>query len=317
MTSVDVPDLSVVVVSYNTRDLTLACLRSVAAQDDGLSTEVLVVDNASADGSAEAVRDAGLAGVSVVETGGNLGFARAVQRGVAAARGRYVVLLNPDTVVLPGSLGALHRFAEAHPHHGLYGGRTLRPDGSLDPSSCWGAPSLWSLLCFATGLSTAFRRSWLLDPESLGRWERDTVREVPVITGCLLLARREVLVELGGMDPVYFLYGEDAELSTRAWRAGYRPVVVPEAVIVHEVGASSGSAARKMPLVMAGRATYLHRLWPAPRARAGLALLAAGAGLRAALEQVAGRRSGTWTAVWRTRRAWLPGYPVAERELLR
>lgn len=304
--------LSIVIVSYNTREATLACIESavIAAPSD---TEIVLVDNGSRDGSADAVRARFPAAV-VVEAGGNLGFARGVNRGVSASSGEYVLLLNPDTISKPGSLSALVNFALEHPEYGIYGGRTLRPDGTTDPSSCWGAPSLWSLTCFATGLSTAFRRNRLFDPESLGRWDRDSVREVPVITGCLLLMRRDDWNALGGMDEVFFLYGEDAEFSLRAARAGLRPVIVPEAVIVHEVGGSTSSNGVKMSMVMAGKVTMLERSWSASRARAGIALLVFGTGLRAALERLTGRH-GTWRRVWSRRADWKPGYPHAEAAL--
>jgi GT2 family glycosyltransferase len=173
--------LSIVIVSYNTRDATLECLQSVLeTSPDG--TTVVVVDNGSSDSSVQAIREC-FPSVVVDETGENLGFARGVNRGVARSSGRYVLLLNPDTIVRPGSLAKLIDFAQAWPHYGVYGGRTVRRDGSLEPSSCWGAPSLWSLACFAFGFSTAFKGSRLFDPESLGGWQRNTVGEVPIITG--------------------------------------------------------------------------------------------------------------------------------------
>ena len=312
MTQPSVP-LSIIVVNYNTRDATIACLESAYAHSPA-GSEVVLVDNGSQDGSADAIRARFPAAV-VVEAGGNLGFARGVNLGVRHSRGEYVVLLNPDTVVLEGSLTALHAFALANPEHGIYGGRTVRPDGTTDPSSCWGAPSLWSLFCFATGLSTAFKRSTLFDPESLGRWERDSVRVVPVITGCLLLSSRANWDSLGGMDETFFLYGEDAEFSVRASRHGNRPVIVPEAVIVHEVGGSTSSSGAKMSMVMAGKATFLRRSWKPARMEAGVRLLVGGSALRAALERLTGRGAGTWTHVWRARRLWTPGYPFAERAL--
>ena len=103
-----------------------------------------------------------------------------------------------------------------NPGHGLYGGRTLWPDGTVCPGSCWGKPSLWSLFCFSTLLSTVFKGSRVFDPESLGGWQRDTVREVDIVTGCLLLAPREVWDELGGFDERFFMYGEDGDLALRA-----------------------------------------------------------------------------------------------------
>lgn len=312
MTDRRVP-LSIIVVNYNTRDATIACLESAYANSPA-GSEVVLVDNGSHDGSVEAIRSRFPAAV-IVEAGGNVGFARGVNLGVRSSRGQHIVLLNPDTVVLEGSLNSLLAFALTHPEHGLYGGRTLRPDGSTDPSSCWGAPTVWSLACFATGLSTAFKRNRLFDPESLGHWERDTVRAVPVITGCLLLSSRRDWDRIGGMDEDFFLYGEDAEFSIRASRIGYRPVIVPDAVIIHEVGGSTSSSATKMSMVMAGKSTFLRLSWGGGLARVGLALLVAGTGLRAVLERVTGRGAGTWTGVWRRRDAWKPGYPSAEHAL--
>ena len=300
--------LSIVVVSFNTREATLACLRSATLDDP--DAELVVVDNGSIDGTADAVR-AALPAAVVVEAGENLGFARGVNVGVAASAGERILLLNPDTLVIPGSLGAIQAFADTRPEFGLYGGRTVRPDGELDPSSCWGEPTWWSLLCFATGLSTAFPRTRLFDPESLGTWPRDTVREVPIVTGCLLLITRAAWDSLHGMDEDYFLYGEDADFSRRARRAGLRPVIVPDAVIVHEVGGSTDSAGRKMCMVMAGKATDARKHRTQVGSTVAIILLQAGAGLRAALERLGRRRSDTWRVVWARRRSWRVGYPDA------
>lgn len=314
MTVARIPVLAILVVSFNTRERTLACLRSVLRHGAGVPTQLVLVDNDSADGTVEAV-ERELPGVRTVRSGGNLGFARAVNLGVARSSSEYVLLLNPDTLVLPGSLHALLEFARAHPEHGVYGGRTLREDGTLDPSSCWGAPSLWSLLSFALGLSTALAGSRWFDPESLGHWQRDTVREVPIVTGCLLLVPRPEFERVGGLDPRFFLYGEDAEFSLRAARCGLHPVIVPDAEIVHAVGASTGERGRKMAMVLAGKVTLLRTNWSRPRAWLGVRLLVAGTLLRRAMEVATRRQDRMWTGAWRDRRAWSPGYPVAERAL--
>jgi GT2 family glycosyltransferase len=306
--------LAIVIVSYNTRERTLACLRSAIAEPAGLATQIIVVDNDSHDGSAEAIEQQ-FPDVTVIRAGDNLGFARGVNLGVAASSAEWILLLNPDTVVLPGALSSLLDFGVRHPEHGVYGGRTLREDGSTDPSSCWGAPTMWSLFCFATGLSTALPRNPVFDPESLGHWARDTVREVPIVTGCLLLIRRADFDRIGGMDERFFLYGEDAEFSIRAARHGLRPVIVPEATIVHAVGASTGARGPKMNMVMAGKVTMLRASWPGWRARMGIGLLLAGARLRSWLEAVTRRRDRMWSHVWASRALWMPGYPVAERTL--
>ncbi|MEO6826046.1 MAG: glycosyltransferase family 2 protein [Microbacteriaceae bacterium] len=305
--------LGIVIVSFNTRDQTLACLNSVF-ENAPTGTEVIVVDNGSRDGTGEAIRDRHPS-VVVDEAGENLGFAKGVNRGVSQSSANFVLLLNPDTIVLPGSLADLMSFATGHPQFGVFGGRTLRPDGTTDPSSCWGEATMWSLTSFALGLSTAFKRSPIFDPESLGHWDRDTVRVVPIVTGCLLLIRRADWERVGGMDEDFFLYGEDAEFALRTRRAGLISVVVPEAVIVHEVGGSTSSSGLKMSMVMAGKSTLLQHAWSPMKAALGVTLLVAGSGLRAALEKVT-HRAGAWTTVWQRRADWRQGYPKAKFALL-
>jgi N-acetylglucosaminyl-diphospho-decaprenol L-rhamnosyltransferase len=304
--------LSIIIVNFNTRDATLDCIDSVI-RSSPQGTEVVVVDNGSIDGSAQAIKRRHPS-VILDEAGENLGFAKGVNRGVGASTGDYVLLLNPDTIVFEGSIEKLLAFAVDHPEYGIYGGRTVRRDGSTDKRSCWGAPTLWSLTCFAFGLSTAFKGSRMFDPESLGPWQRDTVRKVPIVTGCLLLIHRDKWDALGGMDEVFFLYGEDADFSIRAARDGMQPVIVPDAVILHDVGGSTANSGTKMSMVMAGKTTMLRHSWTTRRARIGIYLLQAGAGLRSLLEHLTGRR-GMWSTVWERRADWVPGYPMARSTL--
>jgi GT2 family glycosyltransferase len=310
---VQTPDVTVVIVNYETRDDTIACVASVLEHAGRLEEQVVVVDNGSRDGSAAALR-AAHPGIDVIEAGENLGFARAVNRGVSIARGEFVLLLNPDAVMLENSLPRLIAFARENPQYGIVGGRTLREDLTLEPSSCWGAPTLWSLSMYATMLSTVFRRSRLFDPESLGSWRRDTIREVPIITGCLLLIRRDDFVELGGMDEDFFLYGEDAEFSMRAAARGMARVVYPPAAIIHTVGGSSAGSS-KGSMVLAGKVTYLEKTWPPRRAAVGVLLLKTGVAVRATLETLTRRANRPWTTVWRRRADWASGYPHAEAAL--
>jgi GT2 family glycosyltransferase len=271
---------------------------------------VIVLDNASGDGTAELVA-AEFPAVRLLALDENLGFAAGCNRAAGEARGEYLLLLNPDTEVHAGALDALVAFARAHPEHGLVGGRTLDPDGTVNPGSCWAQPSLWSLTCFATMLSTAFKGSRLFDPEAIGGWQRDTVREVGIVTGCLLLAPRALWNRLGGFDTRFFMYGEDADLGLRAWAAGYRPAITPDAVITHEIGVSSSSRPDKLILLFRGKATLLHKHWSPGRRRLGLALLRAGVGVRALLARLrpgSGGRANAWRAVWAARKTWLDGY---------
>ena len=311
------PDVSVVVVSYNALDWLEKCLAAVVGHGSttGRRLEVIVVDNAS---PRQEVRDylaTDPLGVRVIQLETNVGFGRACNLGIASSTGRYVMLLNPDAVVTPGAVDALVDFFVADPGRGLVGGRTLRPDGTLDRSSCWAGPTVWSLFCAATGLTSAFRYSRWFDPESMGGWLRDSPREVDIVTGCLLLTSRELWDTLGGFDPDFFMYGEDADLSLRAREQGWRPSVTPESVVVHAVGASSSDKYAKHRLLMRGKASLLRKRWSPPRRSIGLALLAAGVGLRAAAERVRGHRDGTYARLWAERREWLAGWPVYRPEL--
>lgn len=303
-------DVSVIVVTYRCRDAARDCLASLYEGAGDVSLEAIVVDNASADGTAEMVAEE-FPQARLFELEENIGFARAVNLGAEHARGEYLLLLNPDTVVHDGMPAQLVSFARSLPEAAICGGRTLRPDGRLDPGSCWGAPSLWSLLCFATLLSSVFKGSRVFDPESLGGWQRDSVRDVDIVTGCLLLASRKLWHEFGGFDPLFFVYGEDADLALRAAGAGVRRVITPRAVVTHEVGVSSATRPDKLVLLFHGKVTLLRKHWNPLRRRLGIGLLAAGVGVRALEARLVGRRGGEasgWPALWSMRREWLRGY---------
>jgi GT2 family glycosyltransferase len=144
-------------------------------------------------------------------------------------------------------------------------------------------------------------------------WDRDDSREVGVITGCLLLASMDTWRALGGFDPRFFMYGEDTDLSLRAWAAGYHPMITPEAEVVHTIGASSARTNRRV-MIMKGKTTVVVKHWSGLEGRLMVALLAAGVGLRAGLDVAARavRRGGAeseWAGTWRRRSEWLAGYP--------
>ncbi len=302
-------DVSVVVVSYEVRDLLAACLDSLLPQVRGRG-EVVVLDNASSDGSAALVRER-YPEVVLVASPDNVGFGRGCNAAAQQARGRYLLLLNPDTVVHDGAVDALLDLAARTPEAGMWGGRTVGVDGALDPRSCWGLPTLWSRTCFALGLDSAFRGSRVFDPESLGRWQRDDEREVGMVTGCLLLVERGLWDRLGGFDPRFFMYGEDTDLALRARALGARPRVTPDATVTHVVGASSARV-DKLVLLMRGKTTLAraHRRGAAQRYE--LAALGAGVALRAAGGRVARRGPGAgWRGAWARRREWWAGYPDA------
>ena len=159
-----------------------------------------------------------------------------------------------------------------------------------------------------------FRYSPLLDPESMGHWQRDSEREVDIVTGCLLLASRPTWDRLGGFDEDYFMYGEDADLSLRARELGWHPSITPAATATHAVGASSPHRLGKQRLLLRGKATLVRKRWSPGRARVALGLLAAGVGVRAVAETLRRRSDRTMRTLWAERSQWLAGWPPYSRE---
>ncbi len=309
------PDLTVIIVSYNTRALTLAALRTLYATTTATGFHTVVLDNASSDGSADAVAEA-FPQVELIRSAENLGFARANNVVAEQARTDWLLLLNPDTECHAGAVDNLMAFARANPQAGIYGGRTVFPDGRLNIASCWNRITPWSVFCLATGLTAAFPRSAVFDTEAMGGWQRDTVREVDIVVGCFLLIRRELWERLGGFDLRYFMYGEEADLCLRARRLGFRPMITPDAQIMHLVGAASASKAGKRVLVTKARVTLIRDHWPGWLVPLGVAMMWLWGAVRLAaawLLALLGRprdqeRLAYWREVWKQRADWLTGY---------
>jgi GT2 family glycosyltransferase len=313
------PLLSILVISYNTREMTLACLRSVVAETT-VPYELIVLDNASKDGSAAAIAaefEGRLPNFRLIASAENLGFARGNNVASEGARGKYVLLLNPDTLVLDHALDAIVAFAERTPEAGIWGGRTLSGDRSLNPTSVFGDMTLWSLFCRATGLALIFRGSAFFNSEFYGGWQRDSEREVDVVMGCFFLMRRDDWEALGGLDPIFVMYGEEADLCRRARARGARPRMTPDATIVHFHGASSLRADREI-MTLKAHATMIRRHFPAWQRPVALFLLGFWPWSRMVSGGTLARLSGRlgfaeaarmWGDVWRARREWLPGYP--------
>lgn len=304
------PELTVIIVSYNTCALTLAAVRTLLANSPGLAMRVVVFDNASHDHSAEVIREQ-FPQIEVIANKENIGFAAANNRVAETVTTPYLCLLNPDTETYPGSMRALLEFAKSHPEAGIVGGRTVFRDGKLNPASCWGRFSLWALTTSLTGVSRVFPRSNFFNPEAIGGWKRDSVREVDIVVGCLMLLPTEVWRKLGGFDERFFMYGEDADLSLRARKLGYRPMITPDATIMHIVGASTKRRADKVCTVMQAKATLLRRHWPKMQVPLGLAMLWLWAGVRglAGLVHPDPKERDHFRQIWRARKNWLAGFP--------
>jgi len=199
----DRPDVSVVIVNWNTRDILRDCLRSVYENAGEIDFDVIVVDNASTDGSVEMVRRE-FDKVRLIANSENRGFAAANNQGMEVAAGRYMLLLNSDTIVLDGAIAKTAAFADAHPEAAVVGCRVLNRDRSLQPT-CFMYPSALNLLLAATYMNKFFPQSHFFGRERMTWWKRDDVREVEVVTGCFMLVRREAIDEVGMMDDGFFM----------------------------------------------------------------------------------------------------------------
>ena len=298
-------DVTVIIISYNTREMTLACLSSLVAETRRVRYEVIVVDNASADGSAEAIKRQFPQFVHLPQSK-NLGFAAANNLAAQCARGSFLLLLNPDTVVLRGAIDEIVDFALRRPEAGIWGGRTLFGNGQLNPTSCWARVTLWSLFCRNLGISKVFPNLAWLNPESYGGWKRDTEREVDIVTGCFFLIRREFWNALGGFNLEFFMYGEEADLCLRAKVLGARPAITPKATIIHYGGATDENHSRKNKRNLAAKALLIRKHFSPAVVPVALTLLA----VRPWVKRVftGGPRREVWKEVWSDRRTWLAGH---------
>ena len=243
------PIVSVIIINWNTRDLVADCLRSVAAEmtlfADTSDTaaelvEVIVVDNASNDGSSMMLRHE-FPWIHVIENCENIGFAAANNQALHHCKGKYILLLNSDTKVLPGAFTEMIAFMDQASDAGAAGSRYFNPDGSLQPS-CYPAPTvgreLWRLF--------HLDKLYPLGIYHMDKWSIEKPREVDIVQGAALLLRREIAVDLGLFDPDYFMYTEEVDLCQRIRAAGWKIFWVPRSTIIHYGGQSTCQVAQTM-----------------------------------------------------------------------
>lgn len=250
------PDLSLCLVSFNARDVLQRCLESLTCMDEsGVSTEIVVVDNASWDDSADLVAEE-FPTVRLIRNQRNEGFSKAVNQAMAVSRGRFLGWLNTDTGNFPKAASALLEFLERRPKAGIVGPKILNFDGSFQPQAKRGDPKPLALLSYCLGLHRVFPSHPVCGQYLLSDLCPEQAHQVTAVSGSCLVARRTVLERIGGTDETIFAYGEDIDWCVRAREAGFEVWYNPEAVIVH-AGGQGGS--RTVPF----RATYeFHRsMW--------------------------------------------------------
>jgi hypothetical protein len=256
-------ELSTVIVNYRSRDDLLGCLAALAADTAGMACETVVVDNSPQEGALEAVaaRFPHVRGIANAE---NVGFARAVNQGIAATSGTFVMLMNPDCVIERGSTAALLAHLRAHPRTAIAGPRIVDSDGTLQLS----ARSFPDHLTFLFNRYSLLTRLFPSNPWSrrylLTDWDHRSARDVDWLSGACMLVRRAAIEQVGPMDERFFMFNEDVDWCRRMKLAGWTVTYVPDAQVVHHIGASKGKvAARVIVERHRGMIHYFHKHHPA------------------------------------------------------
>ena len=231
-------DLSIVIVNWNVRDLLRHCLHSIfQLPSSNFQTEVIVVDSASSDGSVAMVEEE-FPQVRLIANSENVGFTVGSNQGIAASRGRYVLLLNPDTEIVGDALATMVEYLDDQPQVGALGPQLLNPDGSIQ-SSRRRFPSLATAFLESTILQQWFPHNRIARHYYMADQPDDEVQEVDWVTGACLLTRREAIQNVGVLDEGFFMYSEELDWCRRAKERGWKVVYLPTARVIHHGGQSS------------------------------------------------------------------------------
>jgi GT2 family glycosyltransferase len=232
-------DISVVIVGWNAKRYLELCLDSLVSAPPRRSMEVFVVDNASTDDSVSMMVTR-FPWVKLIKSPENLGFSKGNNLAIRLCQGRYIALVNPDVIVLPGCLDALADFLDEHPKVGNVGPRVFNPD-MTQQSTCRRFPTLWNNFCSATALATTFAKTRIFAGEHMWYFSHDRTINVDVLVGCFTMIRRETFDAVGLLDENLFMYGDDVDWCRRCWSAGWEVVFYPGAQAIHDRGKTTAS----------------------------------------------------------------------------
>lgn len=231
-------DLSIIIVNYNVKEFLLNLLDSIGKAANNISIEIIVVDNASDDGSVDAIKEK-YPDVILIQSSHNIGFGAANNLALERAKGKYFLLLNPDTIVREDTFKKMINFFEEHPECGIAGCKVLNPDGSLQLACRRGFPGPWTSFTKVMGLSKLFPKSRLFAKYNLTYLDENQTYEVDAVSGAFMMMRREVYEKIGGFDPQFFMYGEDLDLCYRAQKNNFKVYYVHSTEIIHYKGEST------------------------------------------------------------------------------
>jgi GT2 family glycosyltransferase len=231
-------DLSIVIVNYNTKELLKQTIESIIKTSSGFDYEIIVVDNSSRDNSVEMVRE-NFESVILIANSSNLGYAKANNMGINKAAGRYVLLLNSDTIVLEDCLQACVKYMDNNKNIGALGCKVVLRNGELDHACKRGFPTPEASLYYLLKLDKLFPNSKRFGQYDLTYLPQDEINEVDVLIGAFMMVRKQTIDEIGLLDEDFFMYGEDIDWCYRIKAAGFINVYYPKQKIIHYKGASS------------------------------------------------------------------------------
>jgi GT2 family glycosyltransferase len=262
-----VTTISILIVSWNSRAYLEGCLESIRSAKPSCVEEIIVVDNASTDGSPEMVEQR-YAEVRLIRAGANLGFAKGNNLAIRHARGSLLALVNSDALVHAGCLEQLADYMDNHPEVGLVGPRVIGGDGLLQRTSRH-LPGVWNTLCRALALDRMFAGRWVFGGYEASPTMHEISHDAEVLSGCFCVARGSAVEQVGGLDERFFFYGEDIDWCRRLRDAGWRLVFLPQALATHFGGGSSSRTPARFSIEML-RATLIY--WRKHHSRAGAAV---------------------------------------------
>jgi hypothetical protein len=225
------------------------CLQSIKEKTFGVTYEIIVVDNASKDGSAEMVRDE-FASVKLIESSGNLGFVRANNRASEEARGDFILYLNPDTELLTNAIFGMSRFLVDNREFGAVGCKLIGPDGKIQFTCASTFPTITNEICYLLFLNRIFIRSKAFSSNELDYWDHENSAPIECLSGACMMVRRELIQGLGGFDENLFMYAEDLDLCHRILAAGWKIYYLSTEAILHKSGASSKRKGKMFAAIM-------------------------------------------------------------------
>ena len=231
-------ELSIIIVNYNVKEFLQNLLHSLQKSVSSITHEIIVVDNASDDGSAEFIREK-FPQINLIVSQTNLGFSKANNIALKVSKGKFIFLINPDTIVSEDTITKMIEFLNEHPDAGLAGCKILNPDGSLQLACRRSFPGPWTSFCKVTGLSALFPKSRLFARYNLTYLDENSTYEVDAISGSFMMMKREVYEKIGGFDEQFFMYGEDLDLCYRIQKNGYKVYYFPGTQIIHYKGEST------------------------------------------------------------------------------